>query len=133
MPVRAKRSPGRKRPDVLDIDWLEARIAAQGVDATIARCRRLASRKPLAGVVADALGLSAFALSRQLRQLRAQLLARIPAGISREVNLYRDRIARAGGETWLRPVRATFASVGSPRGAHGILPLGKRLSVNPPR
>jgi WD40 repeat protein len=114
MLVRGKRSPRRQRPSALDIERLEAKISTEGVDATIALCRRLASRKPLAAVVAEALELSAFALSRQPRQLRAQLLARIPAGMSQVVDFYRDRIARAGDGAWLRPVRATLTPVGGP-------------------
>ena len=108
---RAKEST-RLRTLLLDLRWLEAKLAATGVDA-LAREFDYCEKDPEITRLQETIRLSAHIVAADPLQLPAQLLARLPEGNGG----LRARVleqARAVAHDWLRPARPTLTGPGGP-------------------
>jgi WD40 repeat protein len=108
---RAKEST-RLRTLLLDLPWLEAKLAATGVDA-LAREFDYCEKDPEITRLQETIRLSAHIVAGDPLQLPAQLLARMPEG-NGQLRTRMVEQARTAGLDWLRPVRPTLAGPGGP-------------------
>jgi hypothetical protein len=94
---------------VLDLRWVSRRIVTSGPVPAIADYEFLPDSAE-AGMVKDALRLSAPVLARDPGQLDAQLAGRLPADLAK-------RLLRVPAKFELRPIRASLSHVGGPASA----------------
>jgi WD40 repeat protein len=98
---------------LLDLDWIQAKLATKSVNALIDDYDYLPEDHALR-VVQGALKLSAHVLAKDPAQLRSQLYGRLGEGSESGVNMLLERIRRSGGRPWLRPLPGALVSAGGP-------------------
>lgn len=108
---RAKESI-RLRTLLLDLPWVEAKLAVTGVDA-LAREFDYCEKDPEITRLQETIRLSAHIVAADPLQLPAQLLARLPEG-NGGLRARMLEQARTVGHDWLRPVRPTLTGPGGP-------------------
>jgi WD40 repeat protein len=101
------------QPELLELltdpAWLEAKLAVAGPSLLAADCDLV----PGLGSLREAIELSAGVLLRDPGQLANQLRGRLDIQLEPTLRSLLTKLAPSG-EVWLRPVRATLASVGQP-------------------
>jgi WD40 repeat protein len=96
---------------LLDYAWLEAKLAAAGVNALLADFDALGDDPELC-LVAGALRLSAHALTEHSEELPGQLVGRLARRAEPGVAALRERALPTTPRSWLRPLGAGLASPG---------------------
>ena len=107
---------------VLDFDWLRAKLAAVGIDATLAELERVGDDRQ-ARVLERSCRQAAHVLASDRLQIASQLLARLAETEESLRDDIAQKAARAG-EPWLRPLTSSLTaeqSVRSLRPSGGLL------------
>src|SRR5260370_20937562 len=123
--------PNRRKvlAQLLDYAWLEARLAAKGVNALLADFDAVAGDvgHPELRLVQAALRLAAHALAEHPEELPGQLVGRLLHRAEPAVAALRERARQATRRYWLRPLVFGLAPAGG-----ALLPAPPRLSPNLP-
>jgi WD40 repeat protein len=106
-------SQDQLRALLLDFEWLQAKLETTNVTALVSDFAYLA-RDTALSTVHGAIRLAAHVLARDKKQLAGQLLGRLSAGASPEIESLRADAARWRGATWLRPLEPSLIEPGGP-------------------
>src|SRR5258708_406600 len=108
--------PNRRKvlAQLLDYAWLEARLAAKGVNALLADFDAVAGDvgHPELRLVQAALRLAAHALAEHPEELPGQLVGRLLHRAEPAVAALRERARQATRRYWLRPLVSGLAPAG---------------------
>lgn len=103
----------RLRELLLDFGWLTKKLDATDASALLADLQYAGADSDLQTVHA-AVRLAAHVLAKDVQQLAAQLLGRLPVDGSPALQALRDQAARWRGGPWLQPLEPTLAAPGGP-------------------
>ena len=98
---------------LLDLDWMSAKLAAEGVSGILADYDTLPA-DPATQLVAAALRLSAYGLAGDPGQLPGQLTGRLADQQDPDLQDLLQRTRRWTATPWLRPLTASLAPAGGP-------------------